>query len=100
MVLTGLATPILSHFTWRGAWIGLCVLSFILILPIWSYIHEAKSRPLSTNSASKRSLILPQSIFVWLLVAYGLEGLGYIVSATFFGSNGQANAQYLSFCRF
>lgn len=26
---------------------------------------------------------LPQSIFVWLLVAYGLEGLGYIVSATF-----------------
>ncbi|MGW9527233.1 YbfB/YjiJ family MFS transporter [Paenibacillus terrae] len=83
IALTGLTTPFLSHFTWRGAWIGFFVVSLILTLPIWSYIHDAKPQPLSTNSASKHSLILPHSIFVWLLVAYGLEGLGYIVSATF-----------------
>lgn len=83
IVLTGLATPILSHFTWRGAWIGLFVVSFILVLTIWSSIHDTKFEPLLTNSASKHSLKLPQSMFVWLLVAYGLEGLGYIVSATF-----------------
>ncbi|MFT9369528.1 YbfB/YjiJ family MFS transporter [Paenibacillus polymyxa] len=83
IVLVGLLTPFLSIFTWRGPWIGLLIISIILIVPVWSFIHDKEPKPITQNAESLSSSAENPSIFGWLLIAYGLEGLGYIVSATF-----------------
>lgn len=83
IVLAGLLTPVLSFFTWRGTWIGLLIISIILIIPVWSFIRDKEPKPITKNAESQSSSAENPAIFGWLLVAYGLEGLGYIVSATF-----------------
>ncbi|MFD0692649.1 YbfB/YjiJ family MFS transporter [Paenibacillus sp. GCM10027628] len=83
IALTGLLTPILSHFSWRGTWIGLLVIGIVLLVPVWTFIRDDKTKPIAPNTDSPTSSAENESIFGWLLVTYGLEGLGYIVSATF-----------------
>ncbi|MFM9279597.1 YbfB/YjiJ family MFS transporter [Paenibacillus jiagnxiensis] len=83
IVLAGLLTPVLGSFTWRGTWIGLLITSIILVVPVWSFIRDKEPKPITQNAESLSSSAENPSIFGWLLVAYGLEGLGYIVSATF-----------------
>lgn len=83
ITLTGFLTPILSHFTWRGTWIGLSIISIALLVPVLSFIKEDQQKPSAKADDSLRSSAANSSFFGWLLVTYGLEGLGYIVSATF-----------------
>ncbi|OME75908.1 MFS transporter [Paenibacillus sp. FSL A5-0031] len=83
IALTGLLTPVLSFFTWRGTWLGLSIVCIALIVPVWRFIRDDKTKPIAQNANSTSSSPENPSIFGWLLVAYGLEGLGYIVSATF-----------------
>jgi MFS family permease len=50
---------------------------------VLSFIKDDKQKQDVNADESSRSSAANPSIFSWLLVAYGLEGLGYIVSATF-----------------
>lgn len=82
--LSSLLIPSLNHlFQWEGTWIGLAVVSGILALFVWIWLDEKTNavevktkQETFTQVASNKGLIL-------LNIAYGLEGLGYIVTGTF-----------------
>lgn len=63
IVLVGLLTPFLSIFTWRGPWIGLLIISIILIVPVWSFIHDKEPKPITQNAESLSSSAETPSIF-------------------------------------
>jgi predicted MFS family arabinose efflux permease len=88
-----------TFFMWDGVWIGLSLLSGLLAVFIWLWIkdspdnlgHHAASKPdqpaakepkaaeeRKANARASSRKALP-----WLAMAYGLEGLGYIVTGTF-----------------
>ncbi|MGQ7889278.1 YbfB/YjiJ family MFS transporter [Paenibacillus sp. WC2504] len=83
IALSGLLIPLFSLHSWRGAWIGLLVVSIILAAIIWRFIQEPKKQHSSLNASDKKFFVKETNLFPYLLIVYGLEGLGYIVSATF-----------------
>lgn len=83
--MTSIIVPFFNlFFGWQGAWIGIALVSLILILFPLIWLGEEKQA-----QKSEREVQLPISqiseghLYPYLLVAYGLEGLGYIISATF-----------------
>jgi len=80
-----LLIPYLNQWRmWEGAWIGLSLFSGVLGLLAWSWIRESpggqKGR---TDSRTADTHVPPPEWFPYLVLAYGLEGLGYIVTGTF-----------------
>lgn len=81
--LSSLMVPILNHlFTWKGGWIGLAGLCAILTLIIWLWLKPPNEK-INQEHYSLPTPIPPATWLPWLNVAYGLEGLGYIVTGTF-----------------
>ncbi|TKI72353.1 YbfB/YjiJ family MFS transporter [Lysinibacillus mangiferihumi] len=82
--LSSLLIPILNRlYRWEGVWLGLSGVSMLLVLIVWI---SMKDEPLSFEKTSKQESALcvpPLKWIPWLIVAYGLEGLGYIVTGTF-----------------
>ncbi|CAM5272691.1 Major facilitator superfamily (MFS) profile domain-containing protein OS=Lysinibacillus sphaericus OX=1421 GN=LYSIN_03113 PE=4 SV=1 [Lysinibacillus sphaericus] len=82
--LSSLLIPILNRlYSWEGVWLGLSSVSMLLVLIVWI---SMKDQPLSFEKTSKQESALcvpPLKWIPWLIVAYGLEGLGYIVTGTF-----------------
>ncbi|WP_219834205.1 YbfB/YjiJ family MFS transporter [Paenibacillus sp. R14(2021)] len=85
ILLTGIAVPLLArNGDWSDVWKGLGVVSLLLGLTAWFSLRErrttlkkAVSTPQGYNPAAVRRVLL------WLMIAYGLEGLGYIVTGTY-----------------
>ncbi|MER2192941.1 MAG: YbfB/YjiJ family MFS transporter [Solibacillus sp.] len=83
IALSGLLVPMFeTSFAWRGAWIGLGMLStlfFCTTLFLWRNItvRDTEKLPKSDDTNIWRGFM------PWLIVAYGLEGLGYIITGTF-----------------
>lgn len=82
IALSGIFVPILeSAFSWQGAWIGLGVLSVLFVLTtmfLW--------RKLTAHEQDKKTVVSEKvwkGFMPWMALAYGLEGLGYIVTGTF-----------------
>ncbi|HHY73071.1 MAG TPA: YbfB/YjiJ family MFS transporter [Bacillus bacterium] len=84
--LTGLFVPSLNHlFHWEGAWVGLAIVSGALTVFVWMWLKD------SHNIATKKhkqevfsqAQLPPAKWLPWLVAAYGIEGLGYIVTGTF-----------------
>ena len=83
IALSGLFVPFLeASFAWQGSWLGLGLLSCLFLgttLLLWRNIivqdHERLPKSDDTN--------IWRGFMPWLIVAYGLEGLGYIVTGTF-----------------
>lgn len=82
--LSSLLIPILNRlYSWEGVWLGLSGVSMLLVLIVWI---SMKDEPLFFEKTSKQESALcvpPLKWIPWLIVAYGLEGLGYIVTGTF-----------------
>ncbi|WP_307480067.1 YbfB/YjiJ family MFS transporter [Cytobacillus purgationiresistens] len=82
--LSSLMIPSLNHlFRWEGTWIGLAVVSGILAIFVWIWLDET---PNVVKKKNKQDIIVkvpPTKWLIWLIIAYGLEGLGYIVTGTF-----------------
>ncbi|MFE5426114.1 YbfB/YjiJ family MFS transporter [Peribacillus simplex] len=82
--LSSLMIPSLNHlFRWEGTWIGLAVVSGILAIFVWIWLDET---PTVVEKKNKQAMIVkvpPAKWLTWLIIAYGLEGLGYIVTGTF-----------------
>ncbi|MGE7759685.1 YbfB/YjiJ family MFS transporter [Peribacillus sp. NPDC097895] len=82
--LSSLMIPSLNHlFQWEGTWIGLAVVSGILAIFVWLWLDET---PNVVEKENKQDIIVnvpPTKWLKWLIIAYGLEGLGYIVTGTF-----------------
>ena len=70
-------------FMWEGVWIGLAIISGILTIFIWFWLNDS---PNSNVKKDKQMITIqapPLKWLPWLIIAYGLEGLGYIVTGTF-----------------
>lgn len=91
IAFSGLATPLFAGWQgWRGAWWGLMVFSALTIPLVWYGLRETPNWPSQREAgvASHPSVTRvpqgsPSHRYRWLVLAYGLEGFGYIVSGTF-----------------
>lgn len=84
--MTGLFVPLLDvFFGWRGAWFSLAVISLFLGFIVVFTLKDERPSKVETfnNSSNEAGKDKIASFLPWLIIAYGLEGLGYIVSATF-----------------
>ncbi|MGD8190732.1 YbfB/YjiJ family MFS transporter [Brevibacillus ginsengisoli] len=84
ILLTGVVVPLFADYgQWMGAWKGLGLLSLVLGLLACYLLAERQGieKP-STNFHVKRPESV-QRILLSLMIAYGLEGLGYIVTGTY-----------------
>lgn len=83
IAISGLLVPYLEAFvSWEGTWIGLGILSVIFLcttLLLWRKITiRDAEKVMKTEDTNIWKGIMP-----WLIAAYGLEGLGYIITGTF-----------------
>lgn len=84
---TGFAVPWLQEqYGWRGTWLGMAIVCAVLLALAWTKLRE----PAGSGIAEARApLSVPEdrssltSFKIRLLIVYGLEGLGYIVTGTF-----------------
>lgn len=82
IVTSGMVVPILfSYFTYEATWVGLGFLSALLAIitfVLWRHV---------TEEITKKNIPLVRKnkhpFLKYVYIAYGFEGLGYIVSATF-----------------
>ncbi|MED4225414.1 YbfB/YjiJ family MFS transporter [Neobacillus cucumis] len=82
--LSSLFIPTLNRlFQWEGTWIGLAIVSGILASFVWIWLDEAPNDLEMKNKQEIFALVPPTKWLLWLTIAYGLEGLGYIVTGTF-----------------
>src|SRR5690625_178050 len=85
--------PSLNHvYNWESAWKGLAVVSGALTIFVWFWLRES-SRSKEKEIAQIVPVQSPPAKWVTrLIVAYGLEGLGYIVTGTFIVSIAEKTA--------
>lgn len=84
--ITSLIIPSLNRFYyWQGTWIGLALLSGILAIFVWIWLKDNPSNATTPKDLPPTIHITlpPKKWLPWLIIAYGLEGLGYIVTGTF-----------------
>jgi hypothetical protein len=82
---SGLLVPyFVQWLQWDGAWLGLMVFSILLGLVSWFGVTEgnesagsSESHPTAVEVQNNKKQL------IWLMAAYGCEGLGYIVTGTF-----------------
>lgn len=96
IILSSLVVSKLNKlFQWNGTWIGLALLCSGLFIIIWFFIREdANPKPSSSHLPLQHTSAPPSSWIIWLVIAYGLEGLGYIVTGTFIVSIAESSAHF------
>lgn len=81
IAISGLVVPFFISFsTWRSAYIGLAIIAGICILMtmyLWRNLTAEKHIVIH-----KKENVMKGFMF-WLAIAYGFEGLGYIITGTF-----------------
>lgn len=85
ILLTGFSVPLLAKGgDWIDVWKGLGLISLIIGLAAWYLLRDKQS---GTNAAispsNQQTSGVRRRILIWLTIAYGLEGLGYIVTGTY-----------------
>ena len=83
IAISGLVVPYFEmHFAWQGTWLGLCFISllfFCTTLFLWRNIQVRNNERLPKTADTN----IWRGFMAWLIIAYGLEGLGYIITGTF-----------------
>lgn len=90
-----IVSPIHAIFNWNGTWIALALFCIILFMFIIVFIKPVTSSAQQKESTAKASPKAPPAIWTkWLIIAYSLEGLGYIVTGTFIVSIAQESTSF------
>ena len=83
IAISGLCVPMIEkQFAWQGTWIGLGILSAIFVgitHRLWKSLKVQDS--VKTTASFDTKMI--KGFMLWLILSYGLEGLGYIITGTF-----------------
>ncbi|MEG0258971.1 MAG: YbfB/YjiJ family MFS transporter [Lysinibacillus sp.] len=83
IAISGLFVPYFElAYTWKGAWLGLGFMSiafFAITFTTWRNLVVQDG----TKNVKKSGERLTKGFMPWLIAAYGLEGLGYIITGTF-----------------
>lgn len=83
IAISGLLVPFIEPFySWEGTWIGLGILSTLFLLTTLTLWRNILIRDGEKVEKTKDTKIF-QGFMLWLVIAYGLEGLGYIITGTF-----------------
>lgn len=91
ITLSSLMIPGLHRsFQWEGTWIGLAVVSGLLAFFVWILLVPAENRNKRKAIQQNHHQVPPPHWLSLLMIAYGLEGLGYIVTGTFIVSIAQS----------
>ncbi|MGM8214830.1 YbfB/YjiJ family MFS transporter [Bacillaceae bacterium W0354] len=81
---SSLVIPSLSRsFSWEGIWLGLSIMAGVLTFFVWIWLKESSNRAEGKNQLEVITRVPPNKWLPFLLIAYGFEGLGYIVTGTF-----------------
>lgn len=85
IVLTGLFVPLWTdQGNWRLGWIALGLVSLVLTAAASIFMTPLNGSDQSIESVRNQIVLQPSVFRLWgLVAAYGMEGLGYIVMATF-----------------
>ncbi|WP_201005528.1 YbfB/YjiJ family MFS transporter [Paenibacillus glycanilyticus] len=84
ILLTGIAVPLLAHNReWMGIWKGLGLISLVLGMAAWYSLGGSNAGAVKASPSSNRTSSSVRRILICLTLAYGLEGLGYIVTGTY-----------------
>lgn len=86
IVITSITIPALNQlYKWEGAWWGLALMGLIFLSFIWIFLKNGPStiRKNHNQAVLRGGIVPPAGLLPWLITAYGLEGLGYIVTGTF-----------------
>ncbi|WP_102691489.1 YbfB/YjiJ family MFS transporter [Rummeliibacillus pycnus] len=82
IALSGILVPYLQKFfAWQGAFIGLSILSAVFVLTnhfLWQKLEDPAYEKIKGTTQKFWTGFMP-----WITIAYGLEGLGYIITGTF-----------------
>lgn len=82
IALSGILVPYLQkYFEWQGAFVGLSILSTVFILTthfLWRKLEGVTHDKLKVKKEKLWTGFMP-----WIAIAYGLEGVGYIITGTF-----------------
>ena len=90
-----IVSPIHAIFNWNGTWIALALFCVILFVFIVIVIKPVTPSPQQKGSKDKASLKAPPATWMkWLIIAYSLEGLGYIVTGTFIVSIAEESTSF------
>lgn len=84
IALSALLVPLFGRLAgWQGGWLGLSACCLLLAPLTWFWLPSREQpdiQPAVTNDRFKSGR---EGFLTWLTIAYALEGLGYIVTATF-----------------
>lgn len=84
IAFSGLFVPFLeAAYTWKGAWLGLGALSLLCVLTtgfLWRKLVVTNIQKAPVDDSTPK---LTKGFMPWFIAAYGLEGLGYIITGTF-----------------
>lgn len=81
-------------FMWEGVWIGLAILSSILTIFVWLWLKDSPNTIIKKDKQIVITQAPPLKWLPWLIIAYGLEGLGYIVTGTFIVSIAEKTSNF------
>lgn len=83
-------------FEWEGVWMGLAIVSVILTIFVWLWLKDSPNTILKKDEQVVVIQVPPLKWLAWLIIAYGLEGLGYIVTGTFIVSIAEKTSTFSS----
>lgn len=84
IILSGLFAPLLNLFwNWQGTWIGLGIISFSFAIFVWKWLKDETRHAVQARQSAPTSNEQRKNYLFWLILAYGFEGFGYIITGTF-----------------
>lgn len=84
--LSGLVVPVFTHYlSWEWAWIGLSLISIVISIVsfLWTRENSCDNQLIHFKDPVEDHKTKKNPFFKWLLLAYGCEGIGYIITGTF-----------------
>ena len=83
IAISGICVPLIeARLAWQGTWLGLGILSVVFLLIstiLWRGLEIQDTLKVANSSNTK----MTKGFMPWLILSYGLEGLGYIITGTF-----------------